>query len=265
MIAGIFRDWIKSSNKVERIWLMAKIEFKLRYYENKLGLLWALIKPLSDIVIYYIAFEIILKQGIPNFVSFLFIALIMWNFFVESTVGTIQILKVKKYLYEYTNMNKLEIYVSTIISSLIGLFFNFIIFLIYYIFISSSTAPLSLHALYIFPIVLNLVLFSLAFSIILSNIYIVAKDITQVWQVVIGVGFWLSPILFKLDKFMQSLPAMEYINPLSGIIINSRRVILYAQNPDWSLFVFGFIYSIVALLTGLLLLNKLGSKASEAV
>ena len=59
---------------MERIWLLAKIEFKLRYYENKLGLLWAVIKPISDIFIYYVAFELVLKQGIPNFVSFLFIA-----------------------------------------------------------------------------------------------------------------------------------------------------------------------------------------------
>jgi ABC-type polysaccharide/polyol phosphate export permease len=101
MLIRIVKDWIGRSNKLERLWLMAKIEFKLRYYENKLGLLWALIKPVSDIIIYYVAFELILKQGIPNFISFLFIALIIWNFFIESTTGTIQILNTKKYLYEY--------------------------------------------------------------------------------------------------------------------------------------------------------------------
>src|SRR5687768_13062771 len=122
----VLTDWSGRSNKMERLWLLAKIEFKLRYYENRLGLLWALIKPLTDIFIYYIAFEIILKQGIPNFVSFLFIGLILWNFFVESTLGTIQILKTKKYMYEYTNMNKLEIYISTLLSNSIGFFFNFV-------------------------------------------------------------------------------------------------------------------------------------------
>src|SRR5882757_6752879 len=110
----IFKDWILRSNKLERLWLLAKIEFKLRYYENKLGLLWALIKPIMDICIYYIVFKTILKSNIPNYASFLFIGLILWNFFVESTSGTVQILAVKKYLYEYSNMNKLEIYVSTL-------------------------------------------------------------------------------------------------------------------------------------------------------
>src|SRR5215468_10592964 len=116
MILKIVNDWIRQSNKVERLWLLAKIEFKLRYYENKLGLLWALIKPLMDIVIYYVVFQSILKQNVPAFASYLFIGLILWNFFVESTTGTIQILKTKQYLYEYSNMNKIEIYVSTLMS-----------------------------------------------------------------------------------------------------------------------------------------------------
>src|SRR6201989_996359 len=102
MILRILNDWFKRSNKVERLWLLAKIEFKLRYYENKLGLFWALLKPILDICIYYVSFKLIVKSDVPNFASALFIALILWNFFLESTGGTIQILQTKKYLYEYS-------------------------------------------------------------------------------------------------------------------------------------------------------------------
>lgn len=259
----VLTDWSGRSNKVERIWLLAKIEFKLRYYENKLGLLWALIKPLTDIFIYYIAFEVILKQGVPNYVSFLFIGLILWNFFVESTLGTIQILKVKKYMYEYTNMNKLEIYVSTILSNCIGFFFNFLMFLIYYKLLAKNPGEISVTALYFIPIFINLILYALAFSIILSNIYIVAKDINQIWSVMIGIGFWLSPVLYQLETFRSALPSMEYLNPVAGIIINSRNVILYNRVPDWDTFFFDFGYAFFFLFIGFILMNKLGSKASE--
>jgi ABC-type polysaccharide/polyol phosphate export permease len=263
MLIRIVTDWVKRSNKLERLWLMAKIEFKLRYYENKLGLLWALIKPVSDIVIYYVAFELIMSQGVPNFISFLFIGLIMWNFFVESTTGTIQILNTKKYLYEYTNMNKIEIYLSTLASNCIGFFFNFLMFTLYFHFFEQGVGPYSWNAFYFIPIFLNLLVIALAMSLILSNIYIVAKDITQIWIVVTGLGFWLSPILFKLEKFREALPGLEYINPLSGIIINARNVLLYHKTPNWNLFFFGWLYAGILLVIGLLLLNKLGSKAAE--
>ncbi len=263
MILRIVNDWFRRTNKLERVWLLAKIEFKLRYYENKLGLLWALLKPISDIFIYYIAFEVVMKQGIPHFVSFLFIALILWNFFVESTSGTVQILLTKKYLYEYTNMNKIEIYISTILSNCIGFFFNFCCFAIFFQFIDKGTLGFSWKVLYIVPIFLNVAVFALAFSIILSNIYVLAKDITQIWLVITGIGFWISPILFKLDTFRQALPGVDHINPIAGIVINARNVVLYQANPEWDLFVFDWTYAIFLLLAGLLLLNKIGKKAAE--
>lgn len=263
MLLRVVKDWLGRNNKMERIWLLSKIEFKLRYYENKLGLLWALIKPVSDIFIFYIAFELILKQGVPNFVSFLFIALIQWNFFVESTTGTVQILKTKKYLYEYTNMNKLEIYMSTILSNCIGFFFNFCFFIVYYQFIDKGTMGLSVQAFLFIPIFLNLIVFSLGFSIILSSVYVLAKDITQVWMVITGIGFWISPILFKLETFREALPGVDYINPISGIIINARNVLLYQKPPEWDLFIFNWVYAAFILLAGILLLNKVGKRAAE--
>lgn len=263
MLIRIVKDWISRSNKLERLWLMAKIEFKLRYYENKLGLLWALIKPVSDIVIYYVAFELIMKQGVPNFISFLFIGLIIWNFFVESTTGTVQILNTKKYLYEYTNMNKLEIYLSHILSNCIGFFFNLIMFTLFFHFFEKDVSGYSLYALYFIPIFLNLLIIALAFSLILSNIYIIANDITQIWMVVTSIGFWLSPILFKLEVFREALPGVDYLNPISGIIINARNTLLYHTEPDWGLFFFDWAYAIILLMIGLFLLNKLGSKAAE--
>jgi len=257
------KSWLLTSNKLERIWLLAKIEFKLRYYENKLGLLWALIKPLSDIFIYYVAFELVLKQGVPNFVSFLFIGLIIWNFFIESTSGTIQILQTKKYLYEYTNMHKIEIYLATILSNSIGFFFNFIMFCLYFYFFSGANTTISPFALVFLVLFINLALISAAFSLILSSLYVNFKDITQIWNVIAGIGFWLSPILFKLETFRSALPYLEYLNPVAGLIINTRNVLLYNLPPDWSLLMFNFVSGIVFFLIGLSLLSKIGSKSSE--
>jgi len=265
MILKVFSDWFRGTNKLERFWLLAKIEFKLRYYENVLGLIWALIKPLSDIAIFYLAFGILMPNHTPQYISFLFIAIILWNFFVESSSGTIQLLATKKYLYEYTNMNKIEIYLSVIGSNLIGLFFNFCMFLIYFILLERGQTYISWHFVFIFPILLNLVILSLAFSLILSNLYVVAKDITQVWIIVLQLAFWISPIIWSPAVFMQKMRIVSYINPFSSIVINARNVILNHQLPDWTLFSWGFGYAIFLLLIGIYLLNTLGAKAAETL
>jgi ABC-type polysaccharide/polyol phosphate export permease len=263
MIIAILTDWFRRSNKSERLWLLAKIEFKLRYYENKLGLLWALIKPLMDIAIYYVVFQTIMKQNVPAFASYLFIGLILWNFFVESTTGTVQILNTKKYLYEYSNMNKLEIYVSTLLSNAIGFFFNFIMYLLFFNLLEKEAPSTNIQTLWIIPLFINLYILSLATSLILSNIYVVAKDITQVWQVFTSFLFFLSPIFYKLDTFKEALPSFDYINPLAGIIINARKATMEGVGLDFELFFFDFGYAILLLIFGMFLLNKLGSKAAE--
>jgi ABC-type polysaccharide/polyol phosphate export permease len=263
MILKVVNDWFRRSNKIERLWLLAKIEFKLRYYENKLGLLWALIKPLLDIAIYYVAFQIILKQNIPAFPSYLFIGLILWNFFLESTTGTIQILNTKKYLYEYSNMNKLEIYISTLFSNSIGFFFNFIMFIFFYNFLERESSGISILNFWIIAIFLNLFVLSLGMSLILSTIYIIAKDITQIWMAFTSFLFFLSPIFYRLSTFKEALPRFDYGNPIAGIIINARRVMMEQSQPDFRLMIFDFMYAAILLMIGILFLNRLGSKAAE--
>jgi ABC-2 type transport system permease protein len=263
MVIRIVKDWFGRSNKLERLWLLAKIEFKLRYYENKLGLFWALLKPIMDLCIYYAVFKIVLKTDVAAFASFLFIGLITWNFFVESTSGTIQILSSKKYLYEYSNMNKLEIYISTLMSNTIGFFFNFLMFLVFYNFFEKESIGLSVNNLWIILLFINLFILSLGMSLILSNIYIIAKDISQIWMVFTTFLFFLSPIFYNLKTFRDALPSFEYGNPVAGIIINSRHVMMEGHGPDLQLFIWDFVYAVFLLLLGLITLNKLGSKAAE--
>jgi ABC-type polysaccharide/polyol phosphate export permease len=258
-----------TTNRLERLWLLAKIEFKLRYYENKLGLLWALIKPLTDILIYYIAFDIVIPQHIPSYVAYLFLGIIVWNFFVESTTGTVQILKIKKFLYEYSNMQKIDIYVSNMMSSMIGLSFNFAMFFLYFLFVDNHGANIwhihILAYLWLIPLFLCLFLLCLASSMVLSSIYVIVKDVHQVWQVVAGLLFILSPIIFKTEDYMRALPFAIYLNPMAGIIINFRNVILHSEMPSLKLLGIDFSYAVVLMIFGQFLLKRFGSLAAEKI
>ena len=135
--------------------------------------------------------------------------------------------------------------------------------MLFYNLLEKNTAYSNLHTLWILPLFVNLYILSLAISLILSNIYVLAKDITQVWTVFTSFLFFLSPIFYKLDTFKERLPAFDYLNPLAGIIINARKATMEGTIPDFKLFVWDFTYAIVLLFLGIFLLNKLGSKAAE--
>ena len=251
---------LKKRNRLERIWLLAKIEFKLRYYENKLGLLWALIKPLVQMAIYYVAFAVILQVSVPNYAVYLFIGLIVWGVFTESTSGMIVVLKTKKYLYEYSNMSKLDIYLSSQLSIIIGFMFNLVVFVIA---LYLDGLSLGVNVLW-FPFVfLNLFIFSIGTSMILSNLFLIAKDIKQIWGLVIMFLFWISPLLYHYERIAETLPILNYINPLAGIIINFRQTLMYNLPPDLKLLALNFVHGIVVVLIGMIMVKKIGSRASE--
>jgi ABC-2 type transport system permease protein len=259
-ISKSLTHWFTEGNRVERVWMMAKIEFKLRYYENKLGLLWALIKPVSQIIMYYLVFQVLMNQGVDNYVIYLFAGLLLWQFFVEVTSGTVKILQTKKYLYEYTNMHKIEIYLASILSCIIGLIFNLIIFMIGAAF--AGIFP-TYHYIYFLLVFINLFILSFGVSLILSIMFLLFKDITQIWTIVVGFGFFLSPILYRGDLFSAKLPLLDYLNPIAGIINNSRNILMYASPPDWSMLAFDMIYALVIFMVGIYLLKKYGARASE--
>lgn len=250
----------KQSNVLERIWLLAKIEFKLRYYENKLGLLWALIKPLTNLVIYFIAFKVVMKTGTPNFAIYLFSGLIVWEFFVEATTGLTLILQTKKYLYEYSNMSKLEIYLASMISISLGFTFNFAILMLFILF---SDIEIGLNMLFLPLHFILFFLFSFGSALILSNIYIKAKDIHQIWPLISHLMMWMSPIFFLDAMLKNGIPFVEYINPMFGIITNFRGSVMYNQPPDFNILLVNVLQTIVVFLIGLFLLKKIGKKASE--
>jgi ABC-type polysaccharide/polyol phosphate export permease len=83
--------------------------------------------------------------------------------------------------------------------------------------------------------------------------------------VVAGLLFILSPIIFRTEDYMRALPFGIYINPMSGLIINFRKVIMGSQHPDFILMGIDFAYSLVILLFGLGLLKKYGSLAAEKI
>jgi ABC-2 type transport system permease protein len=160
-------------------------------------------------------------------------------------------------------MNKMEIYVSTLLSNSIGFFFNFLMFLLFFDVIQTRGAGISLYNLWIIPLFVDVFILSLALSLTLSTLYIIAKDIHQVWQVFTSILLFLSPIFYAQDTFEQSLPYFKYMNPLAGVIVNARRVLMYKQGPSYKMLALDMGYALLLLWLGVVLLNKLGSRASE--
>lgn len=253
---------IPENIRLERIWLLAKMDFKKRYYGSFLGLIWAFINPLGRFFIYYFVFTYLLGSEIPNFALFLFLGLIMWIYFFESSLRGLNIIKSRSFILENIQINKIDIYLSSLLSSTFGFTFNFTVYFLASLFFDISLGPQIL----LFPLLfLNMVVFILGVMIMLSVIHIFVRDIIHIWNLVILALMWFSGIFFEIDNnspdWKEAL--LAHLTPVCGIIKNSRAVLIYGEGFDLNLFVYDFVYALIFFLFARYLLEKTFGVALE--
>jgi len=255
-------DWIPENNRLERIWLMAKFDFVTRYYGSFLGLFWALLKPLFQLGVFYVVFTMFIKMRTEKFLLFLFIGIIMFQFFTESAKGSMNIFKTKRYLLENIQINRLDIFYSAISATFLGFLFNFVAFCLGNLLLNDT---FSWSILY-FPLVLaNLIIIIMATQLIFATISIYLKDIDNIWFVLNNLLFWGSGIFFDLSTLTGKKALIKYFNPLAGILMNARDTLIYGKPVDSQLLLINSITALVLLLIGLWIFKKYSAKALEKI
>lgn len=248
------------NNRLERIWLMAKIDFKKRYYDQGLGILWALINPLFKLLVYYFAFTYIMTSRVPSFALYLFSGIIAWAFFAQGTKKGINLLKSKKYLIESIQFQQLDLFMSASLSVFFAFLFNlsayFAIHFIYQI-------PIFPSIIYLPILVLNMFVLVLGMSMLLSTINIYLRDITHLWDMVLLGGFWLTPIIYQKELILDNYYFFAYLNPMFGIIVNLRETVLYGRPPLYDLFLYDIMLAVTLLAIGIWAYKRFAHKAVE--
>lgn len=266
MINKIFSSLLRAlpeNNRLERIWKLAQVDFKKRYYNDKFGLIWALINPLAQVFVYYFVFTYIFEkstESIDNYALFLFSGIIFWTFFKEGSQKGMKILFSKRYLIENIQLNKLDLYIANSLSTLMGFCFNLFVFVSFSVFWGIEY---SFQLLYLPLLVMITGLIALGFGMCLSILFIFFKDISHLMDIVYLFGFWSSGIFFRGELFVEIFPPLLYINPFVGIIINARNLLIFNNSIDFYLLMINFVSGLIIYLIGLLLLKKYASYAYE--
>lgn len=247
--------------RLERIWVLAKTDYALRYYGSKLGLLWALINPIFQILVYYLCFTyLVFRNKETDFILYLFLGIISWSFFSSGTRQGLGTLFKKKYLLESTQINKFDFFISGILTNS----FQFLIsLLIYFAFSLIMGVNYSFLVIYFVPIFFTMVFFTMGVSMILSVLKVYFHDINQIWDMFILIGFWSIPIIWDYKIIYETYPILLYINPFTGIVINIRKIFTYNEVPDITILYYDLGLSILFLFFGSLLIQKFTKKIIE--
>jgi ABC-type polysaccharide/polyol phosphate export permease len=209
----------------ETIWMLAKTDLKMRYQGSWLGIIWVFLKPFCLFLILNFVFSHLFFTSVPNYSIRLLLGIILWSFFAETSMVGMQSLLAKGHILRKVYLPKWIIVVSSTIHSAMAFLFNLIIFflfLILYYRIFPGGIQLLLFGVY------SLLIYglSLLFSFMTATILVRFRDLNQIWEVLLQVLFYASPIIYPITSVPDNIRSVLYLNPMTLLIEYSRIALI---------------------------------------
>lgn len=205
------------------VWILAKTDFRLRYQGSVLGFLWALLKPLALFAVLLFVFSHIFSADVPYYSFQLLTALLMWMFFAEGTMTGLTSLQAKAHVLKKIAFPRVVVVLAAVLQSVMT-FALHLLFLFLVFFFSSITISL-VQFLSFFVLIVLTILLVLAFSLVAAPLYIRFRDLHQIWEVLLLVGFYAAPVLYPLSVLPVEYHDVLYLNPMTFLLVQSKEVL----------------------------------------
>jgi lipopolysaccharide transport system permease protein len=207
---------------------LAKKDFKLRYRNSVLGFLWSLLNPLAYMVILTAVFSYLLRSNIPNFPSFILLALLVWRFFSVGTSSSLYSIVGNPSFITKVRLPRFLIVLSANVASLFGAVLEFTALFPVLIILGIKINFLAL----LLPAIIGLeFLLILGVSLGLAALNTKYRDFNQVWDIALQLGFFLSPIVYDAGLVPDRYKFLYFLNPMTRLIDAARDIFLYGFPP----------------------------------
>jgi ABC-2 type transport system permease protein len=179
-------------------------------------------------VILYLVFTVFLptSKDVPHKPVYLFLGIVLWNYFGEMTSGSVGAILGKGDLLRKINFPKYVVILAVAASATINLLLNAVIVAIFMFF---NHVPVTWEAVLIIPLVFELFVLGLGLGFFLSALFVKFRDVSYIWDVVMQAGFYATPILYSLSEIEQAhhkIAEFLILSPPAQIIQDARYVLV---------------------------------------
>ncbi|QBN19839.1 ABC transporter permease [Flavobacterium nackdongense] len=243
--------------------LFVKRDVVTVYKQTVLGPLWYLIQPLFTSVTFTIIFNTVagIKTGtIPPFL-FNLAGIMVWNYFTACLSGTSDTFKANASIFGKVYFPRIITPLSVVISNLIKLGIQFLIFVAFYLYFYVKGAALSLNVFVLFfPFLVVLMgILGLGLGMLISSMVTKYRDLSYLISFGVQLLMYLSAVMYPMALIGQKMPDYAWLvqyNPLAYIIETTRYILLGVGTVS----VWGLVYTVcitaIIFFAGLLVFNK---------
>lgn len=221
--------------------------FILRYKGSALGVLWSLVTPLSQLLIFSFIFEKVIRLEIEAYPLFLFTGILPWNWFNSciSSAGWLYISN--RDLIQKPNLIPVNLVIADTITNLLT-FAILLPILFMLIIIFDRGFPIYIILVPIILFIQAVLIIGLGLIISLANV--IYRDIQHLINIFLMILFYLTPIFYSADMADKKYAVMFKVNPIDSLIDSYRAVFFYNKCPELYSLIYPTFFGIGILLVG---------------
>lgn len=236
-------------------------DLKTKYSNSILGFAWSMLNPLLMMLVLYFVFSNMFVTQ-ENFIGYLLSGILAWRFFSMGTLMAMGSIVGRSNLVTKVYIPREILTLSVTISSMISSILEFFMLIPLLLILKAGITATIL----LFPII-HLLSFLIIYGIglILSSLYVYYRDMNQIWDVILQIGFFVCPVMYPLSIVPDKYLFYYMLNPVTRLIGMYRDIFLNGTIPKLSDFAIVLIFGISMLIIGSMIFKKLSRRFAEEI
>jgi ABC-2 type transport system permease protein len=204
---------------------LVRKEIKVKYKNSFLGFLWSMLNPALTLSVFFVIFTFFLPNGIPQFVIYMFAAVLLWNLFQNSVMAGTASIVGNAGLVRKVAFPREILALASVGAGVVFFVFQFVVMALFLLgFWHQPDWPV----VWLVPLALiAIVAFAAALSVFLSATNVYLRDTQHLVEVILLAWFWAVPGIYA---FSGSVHNKLYHHTLFGIP-GTHLLWLYFANP----------------------------------
>jgi lipopolysaccharide transport system permease protein len=241
-----------------------KRDFQQRYTGSVLGVLWNILAPLAQIVVFTLIFAEVMKNRLPgledskfSYSIYICAGQLTWMLFADIINRMQSVFIDNANLLKKSSFPRICLPVIVVGSALLNFAIIFGLFLLFLL-VTGWFKPFATGTVLAFlPVLTVHVAFAVGIGIFTGTLNVFFRDVGQFMTILLTFWIWMTPIVYPLKAIPEWLQAIVALNPTTQFALAYQNIFLHGKWPEWGNFWWVAILSFALLAFGYWVYRKL--------
>jgi lipopolysaccharide transport system permease protein len=250
--------------------LFVRRDFVAQYKQTILGPAWFVIQPIITTLMFTVIFGKVANlstDGLPQ-VLFYMSGVVMWSYFAECLTKTSETFSANANIFGKVYFPRLVVPLSIVISSLLKLGVQLMLLAFVFAYFAVNGMKISINSYFLLLPLLILLMagLGLGLGVLISSLTTKYRDLRFLMQFGVQLAMYASPVVYPLSLVEGSkFELLIKVNPMTAIIEFFRYGLLGNGTADLNLLLYCTVFTIILLLTGIIVFNKMERSFMDTV